>query len=69
MYELKKTYLIMDGVDLYPSKLFLSDSVSHNTYIMENETREAFLEVLNNTENADSYYEVFEEYGFFERKQ
>lgn len=68
MYQLRKTYLMMDGFDLKQPKLFLSDSVSHNTYIMEDATREAFLEILNNTENADSYYEVFEDYGFFEKK-
>lgn len=68
MYELKKTFLIMDGIDLNPPKLFLSDSISHNTYIMEDETREAFLEILHNCENADNNYEVFKEYGFFERK-
>lgn len=66
MYRLKETYLIMDGKDLTNPKLFISDSISHNTYIMEAETREAFLEVLNNTEKSKEYYEVFEEYGFFE---
>jgi len=66
MYKLKETYLFFDGKDLNNPKLFISDSTSHNTYIMESETREAFLEVLRNTENSDEYYEVFEEYGFFE---
>ena len=67
MYRLKETYLFFDGKDMSVPKLFISDSESHNTYIMESDTRKAFLEVLSNTENADECYEVFEEYGFFEK--
>ena len=66
MYKLKETYLFFDGKDLANPKLFISDSITHNTYIMESETREAFLEVMKNDENSDEYYEVFEGYGFFE---
>lgn len=66
MYKLKETYLFFDGKDLDNPKLFISDSITHNTYIMESETREAFLEVLKNDKNSDEYYEVFEDYEFFE---
>ena len=67
MYKLKRTYLMMEGNDLKQPKLFLSDSISHNTYIMEGETMAAFLEILHNTENAEELYEAFEEYEFFEK--
>ena len=62
MYKLNSGYLMFDAYDLSKPKLFLSDVKSHDTLIMEGDTREAFLEILENKESSKEFYEVFREY-------
>lgn len=65
MYKLKNKFIYFDAYDLPHPRLFISDSENHYKYIMEGETREAFNIVYFNKEEAEEYYEVFSEYGFF----
>lgn len=66
MYKLKKVYLFFDAYNLTCPKLFLSNSVTHDTLIMEGETRKAFLSIMTNDKDAQEYFEVFKEYDFFD---
>lgn len=66
MYKLNPRYLMFDAYDLSKPRLFLSDVESHDTLIMEGDTRVAFLEVLENKESAKEFYEVFRGYGIID---
>lgn len=44
--SLNNKYLYFDAFDLVNPKLFLSDTYSHDTLVLEGVTREMFLEIL-----------------------
>lgn len=61
---LNNKYLYFDAFDLVSPKLFLSDTYSHDTLVLEGVTREMFLEILKGNQ-GEKIVDYFCDYDFF----